>query len=77
MTATTITTGTRPAARVVDAVKVYGGGDISVRALDGVSVGFPAGRFTAIIGALGLRQVHPHALRGRSRHPHLGRRPHR
>ncbi|MEV6327639.1 ABC transporter ATP-binding protein [Streptomyces sp. NPDC051909] len=41
------------AARVVDAVKVYGAGDTEVRALDGVSVGFPAGRFTAIMGPSG------------------------
>ncbi|MEU8793621.1 ABC transporter ATP-binding protein [Streptomyces sp. NPDC048643] len=46
------TTG-RDAARVTDAVKVYGGGDMAVRALDGVSVGFPAGRFTAIMGPSG------------------------
>ncbi|MFF5937972.1 ABC transporter ATP-binding protein [Streptomyces sp. NPDC012508] len=44
---------TRTAARVVDAVKVYGGGDTEVRALDGVSVDFPAGRFTAIMGPSG------------------------
>ncbi|MFC9466673.1 ABC transporter ATP-binding protein [Streptomyces coelicoflavus] len=50
MTATTVT---RAAARVVDAVKVYGGGDTAVRALDGVSVDFPAGRFTAIMGPSG------------------------
>ncbi|MEV5974119.1 ABC transporter ATP-binding protein [Streptomyces sp. NPDC051921] len=49
-----MTTGTLPAAaRVVDAVKVYGRGDTEVRALDGVSVGFPAGRFTAIMGPSG------------------------
>ncbi|MER5888146.1 ABC transporter ATP-binding protein [Streptomyces sp. NPDC001941] len=42
-----------PAARVVDAVKVYGRGDTEVRALDGVSVAFPAGRFTAIMGPSG------------------------
>ncbi|MGW4032377.1 ABC transporter ATP-binding protein [Streptomyces sp. NPDC004838] len=42
-----------PAARVVDAVKVYGRGDTEVRALDGVSVDFPAGRFTAIMGPSG------------------------
>ncbi|MEV4423810.1 ABC transporter ATP-binding protein [Streptomyces sp. NPDC053792] len=42
-----------PAARVVDAVKVYGRGDTEVRALDGVSVGFPAGRFTAVMGPSG------------------------
>ncbi|WP_369031907.1 ABC transporter ATP-binding protein [Streptomyces adonidis] len=50
---TTATTTTRTAAHVVDAVKVYGGGDTAVRALDGVSVGFPAGRFTAIMGPSG------------------------
>ncbi|MEU6105204.1 ABC transporter ATP-binding protein [Streptomyces flaveolus] len=49
----TTTTLTRAAARVVDAVKVYGGGDTAVRALDGVSVDFPAGRFTAIMGPSG------------------------
>ncbi|MFE5614795.1 ABC transporter ATP-binding protein [Streptomyces sp. NPDC056524] len=43
----------RTAARVVDAVKIYGGGDTEVRALDGVSVDFPAGRFTAIMGPSG------------------------
>ncbi|MFI9601382.1 ABC transporter ATP-binding protein [Streptomyces sp. NPDC052043] len=41
------------AARVVDAVKVHGAGDTAVTALDGVSVGFPAGRFTAIMGPSG------------------------
>ncbi|MFC5202190.1 MULTISPECIES: ABC transporter ATP-binding protein [Streptomyces] len=46
-------TATRPAAGVTDAVKVYGSGDTAVRALDGVSVGFPAGRFTAIMGPSG------------------------
>ncbi|MFJ3027003.1 ABC transporter ATP-binding protein [Streptomyces tendae] len=49
----TTTTVTRAAARVMDAVKVYGGGDTAVRALDGVSVDFPAGRFTAIMGPSG------------------------
>jgi putative ABC transport system ATP-binding protein len=49
----TTATTTRTAARVVDAVKVYGGGDTAVRALDGVSLGFPAGRFTAIMGPSG------------------------
>ena len=41
------------AARVVGATKVYGSGDAEVRALDGVTVGFPAGRFTAIMGPSG------------------------
>ncbi|MEV6348745.1 ABC transporter ATP-binding protein [Actinoplanes sp. NPDC051851] len=44
-----------PAAAVaaVDLVKVYGTGDTAVRALDGVSVGFDRGRFTAIMGPSG------------------------
>jgi putative ABC transport system ATP-binding protein len=41
------------AARTVDAVKVYGRGDTAVRALDGVSVDFAAGGFTAIMGPSG------------------------
>ncbi len=41
------------AARVVDAVKLYGAGDTAVRALDGVTVDFPARRFTAIMGPSG------------------------
>jgi putative ABC transport system ATP-binding protein len=49
----TTATTTRTAARVADAVKVYGVGDTAVRALDGVTVGFPAGRFTAIMGPSG------------------------
>ncbi|MFI6864716.1 ABC transporter ATP-binding protein [Streptomyces sp. NPDC050421] len=53
MTTTVPATGTMAAARVVDAVKVYGTGDTEVRALDGVSVDFPAGRFTAIMGPSG------------------------
>ncbi|GGX58447.1 ABC transporter ATP-binding protein [Streptomyces fructofermentans] len=53
MSTTTVTTSTGTAARVADAVKVYGSGDTAVRALDGVSVTFPAGRFTAIMGPSG------------------------
>ncbi|MFF0789224.1 ABC transporter ATP-binding protein [Streptomyces spiralis] len=41
------------AARVTEAVKIYGAGDTAVRALDGVTVGFAAGRFTAIMGPSG------------------------
>ena len=41
------------AARTVDAVKVYGKGQTEVRALDGVTVEFAAGRFTAIMGPSG------------------------
>ncbi|MER5853396.1 ABC transporter ATP-binding protein [Streptomyces sp. NPDC002012] len=50
---TTTSTSAASAARVVDAVKLYGTGDTRVRALDGVSVDFPAGRFTAIMGPSG------------------------
>ncbi|CAM5520285.1 hypothetical protein GCM10010230_38800 [Streptomyces narbonensis] len=45
--------GQADAARVLEAVKVYGRGGTEVRALDGVSVGFPAGRFTAVMGPSG------------------------
>jgi putative ABC transport system ATP-binding protein len=41
------------AARTEDAVKVYGTGQVEVRALDGVSVEFMTGRFTAIMGPSG------------------------
>ncbi len=42
-----------PAARTVDAVKVYGRGETEVRALDGVTVDFEAGHFTAVMGPSG------------------------
>lgn len=41
------------AASVRDAVKVYGSGDTAVRALDGVTVEFGRGRFTAVMGPSG------------------------
>ena len=41
------------AAGAVDAMKVYGSGDSEVRALDGVTVSFEAGKFTAIMGPSG------------------------
>jgi putative ABC transport system ATP-binding protein len=43
----------RPAASVVDAVKVYGRVGTAVRALDGVSLDFDRARFTAIMGPSG------------------------
>jgi putative ABC transport system ATP-binding protein len=43
----------RPAAAVVDAVKVFGRADTAVRALDHVSVEFDRARFTAIMGPSG------------------------
>ena len=41
------------AGRTVDAVKVYGTGHAEVRALDGATVDFEGGRFTAIMGPSG------------------------
>jgi putative ABC transport system ATP-binding protein len=41
------------AAGAIDAVKIYGGGDSEVRALDGITVSFEAGRFSAIMGPSG------------------------
>ena len=66
-----------PAARAVDAVKVYGRGDAAVRALDGASVAFETGRFTAIMGASGSgKSTLLHCLAGLDRltsgHVHLG-----
>ena len=42
-----------PAARAVDATKVYGSGDTAVVALDDVTVDLPDGRYTAIMGPSG------------------------
>ena len=50
---TTTATMTAVVAEAIRATKVYGAGDTSVRALDGVDVQFPAGRFTAIMGPSG------------------------
>jgi putative ABC transport system ATP-binding protein len=53
------------AARAVDAVKVYGKGDGAVRALDGVTVDFHRGQFTAIMGPSGSgKSTLMHALAG-------------
>ena len=41
------------AAGAIDAVKIYGKGDNAVRALDGVTVQFETGRFSAIMGPSG------------------------
>jgi len=41
------------AAGTRDAVKIYGAGENEVRALDGVTIGFPKGRWTAIMGPSG------------------------
>ena len=44
---------TKAAVRTVDATKIYGTADTAVRALDEVTVDFPEGRFTAIMGPSG------------------------
>ena len=41
------------AAHTIDATKVYGKGQTEVRALDGITVNFHTGRFTAIMGPSG------------------------
>jgi putative ABC transport system ATP-binding protein len=43
----------RAALEATDLVKTYGSGDTAVRALDGVTVAFAAGEFTAIMGPSG------------------------
>ncbi|MEV6607784.1 ABC transporter ATP-binding protein [Kutzneria sp. NPDC051319] len=53
MSAVTSDVGLRTAVQARELVKVYGRGDTAVRALDGVSVAFAAGRFTAIMGPSG------------------------
>ena len=50
-TPTMVSTGT--AASANDALKVYGSGDSEVRALDGITVTFERGKFTAIMGPSG------------------------
>jgi putative ABC transport system ATP-binding protein len=47
------TTAPLPAARAVDATKIYGSGDTAVVALDDVTVDLPASRYTAIMGPSG------------------------
>jgi putative ABC transport system ATP-binding protein len=49
----TTATAPLPAARAVDATKIYGSGDTAVVALDDVTVDLPDGRYTAIMGPSG------------------------
>ncbi len=53
MSATEAPPATTIAARAVDARKIYGEGSTEVRALDGVTVDFKRGHFTAVMGPSG------------------------
>ncbi|MUL43416.1 ABC transporter ATP-binding protein [Streptomonospora sp. PA3] len=71
-------TGTPPVVAARDLVKVYGRADSAVRALDGVSVEFARGAFTAIMGPSGSgKSTLMHCLAGldtvTSGTVHLGR----
>jgi putative ABC transport system ATP-binding protein len=46
-------TALTPIVSATDLTRVYGEGEASVRALDGITVSFPAGRLTAIMGPSG------------------------
>jgi putative ABC transport system ATP-binding protein len=52
-TGPTLTDGAGPAARTVQLSKIYGSGETAVHALDGVSVDFAHGEFTAVMGPSG------------------------
>ena len=53
MSNTLVEAPTLAAVAAVDLVKIYGAGHTAVRALDGVTVGFARGAFTAIMGPSG------------------------
>ncbi len=43
-----------------DVYKIYETGDITVHALDGISLHVDEGEFVAIVGQSGSRKIHPH-----------------
>jgi putative ABC transport system ATP-binding protein len=76
MPATTTTAGVvteSAAAQAVDLAKTYGAGQAVVRALDGISVAFEHGRFTAVMGPSGSgKSTLMHCMAGLDR-PSSGR----
>ena len=58
---------TSPAARAIDLVKIYGTGEVAVRALDGVSLGIRTRPVHRGDGPVRLGQVDADALHGRAR----------
>ena len=42
-----------PAARAIDLEKIYGKGEAAVHALDGITIEFERGQFTAVMGPSG------------------------
>ena len=62
-----VMTAQKMAARTEDAVKIYGKGQTEVRALDGVTVEFAAGRYTAVMGPSGSgKSTLLHCVAGRT-----------
>ena len=59
-------TSTATIVRVEELVRTFGRGEGTVRALDGVSLAFERGTFTAVMGPSGSGQVDPPAARGRA-----------
>ena len=61
---------TSDAASASELVKVYGHGDTAVRALDGITIEFPRGQYSAVMGPSGSgKSTLMHCLAGLDRSP--------